>query len=159
MTAKLQGLVAGIDPVTVQTNKGIAQGTVVLTAQGAMPVEYLSPGDKIITRDGLRVLADIAVQVFSGDAVCVGASTLGHDRPQTDVIMGTDQAILIRDWRAKALYGTAQAMVPAARLADGELIRRTTVSGLRLYRLEFAQPAVIYAGGLELVCDAVSVAA
>lgn len=38
---------------------GLPTGTVVLTADGALPVEYLSPGDRIVTRAGMRVLRDI----------------------------------------------------------------------------------------------------
>jgi hypothetical protein len=38
---------------------GITQGTRVLTADGDMPVEYLEPGDRIITRAGIRVLRGI----------------------------------------------------------------------------------------------------
>jgi hypothetical protein len=155
MTAKLQGRVAETTPATTRVTKGMAQGTPVLTADGVMPVEYLSPGDRIITRDGLRVLVDVSVHVMVGEVVRVCASSQGHARPEEDVLLGVDQAILIRDWRAKALYGVAQAMVPVARMVDGELVRRERVSGLRMYALEFATPSVVYAGGLELGCEAV----
>ncbi len=164
MTAKLQGpKVSGqvADDVrhTGLLTKGMAQGTTVLTAEGLLPVEYLSPGDRIITRDGVRVLVDVAVQVMVGDVVRVCASSQGHAKPEEDVILGRDQAMLIRDWRAKALYGAAQAMVPVARMVDGELVRREKASGLRMYTLGFASAVVVYAGGLELGCDAVTVMA
>jgi hypothetical protein len=154
MTAKLLGQVANdLRPARV-TTKGMAQGTSVLTADGLMPVEYLSPGDRIITRDGLRVLVDVSVHVMVGDVVRICASSQGHARPDEDVILGHEQAILIRDWRAKALYGAAQAVVPVERMVDGELVRRERVSGLRMYVMEFAAPAVVYAGGLEVACEA-----
>lgn len=159
MTAQLQLQVADDRRNTARVTKGMAQGTAVLTAEGLLPVEYLAPGDRIITRDGLRVLVDVAVHVMVGDVVRIGASSQGHARPQDDVILGCDQALLIRDWRARALYGVAQAMVPVARMLDGELIRREQVAGLRMYVLEFASPQVVYAGGLEVGCDAVSVPA
>jgi hypothetical protein len=56
--------------------------------------------------------------------------------------------VLLRDWRARALYDRDQAQVPVARLADGEHISATAAT-VRLFRLEFAQDEVIYAGGLE----------
>jgi hypothetical protein len=59
---------------------------------------------------------------------------------------------LIRDWRAKALFGVRMAMVPASRLADGSFIRLEHLAQQRMYHLHFANPVVIYAGGLELGC-------
>ena len=38
---------------------GLAQGTLVLTADGNLPVEYLEAGDRIITRAGMRVLRSV----------------------------------------------------------------------------------------------------
>ena len=38
---------------------GLAPGTIIFTLEGALPVEYLSPGDRIITRAGMRVLRDL----------------------------------------------------------------------------------------------------
>ena len=37
----------------------LASGTIVMTMDGALPVEYLAPGDRIVTRNGARVLRDI----------------------------------------------------------------------------------------------------
>ena len=34
--------------------KGIAAGTVVATADGYLPVDFLSPGDRVVTRHGMR---------------------------------------------------------------------------------------------------------
>lgn len=38
---------------------GLPVGTVVLTLDGALPVEFLSAGDRIVTRAGVRVLRRI----------------------------------------------------------------------------------------------------
>jgi hypothetical protein len=159
MTAKPHGQVMGKASSAAQMTTGFAGGTTVLTLDGAIPVEFLNTGDRIITRDGARILRAISMVVVDGDVVRVGASTLGHDRPRDDVMVSADQGILVRDCRAKAMYGVAQAMIPAARMADGEMIRREAVAGLRLFTLSFDAPAVIYAGGLELACAGVTVAA
>lgn len=50
-------------------------GTIVLTLDGALPVEYLSVGDRIITRAGMRVLRDI-------DTPAPQAFALTFDEPQ-----------------------------------------------------------------------------
>lgn len=157
MTAQPRGQMKGTAPSAAPTTIGFARGTTVLTLDGEIPVEFLNTGDRIITRDGARTLRRIAMTKVSGTVVRIGISTLGHDRPADCVLVGRDQGILIRDWRAKALYGAAQVMIPASRMADGELIRYEVVQDMALFTLGFDAPVVIYAGGLELACAAVKV--
>ena len=40
-------------------SNGLPCGTEVMTADGALPVEYLEPGDRVITRGGMRRLRAI----------------------------------------------------------------------------------------------------
>ena len=137
----------------IAQDHGIALGTSVLTLDGALPVEFLTPGDRILTRSGARRLRSVEVTLIRNARVIrIGAGTLGVDRPGDDMIVSPDQPILIRDWRAKALYGTAAAMVPASRLVDGEYIRADVVDEVRFYTLRLDAAEVIYAGGLELAC-------
>lgn len=139
---------------------GIALGTQVLTLEGEMPIEFLTPGDRILTRSGARRLRSIKVcSVRNGRVIRITAGSLGVDRPGGDMIVSPDQPILIRDWRAKALFGSATAMVPAARLADGEYIRAEVVEDMRFYTLHLDTAEVIYAGGLELACTPETVSA
>lgn len=131
--------------------RGLAAGTVVLTLAGALPVEHLTAGDRIITRSGARTLRAIRSEaVASARMVRVSASALGIDQPEDDLLLASDQPVLIRDWRAKAMKGVSQAMMPVSALVDGEYIRTEAVSGARIFTLEFDAPVVIYAGGLEL---------
>ncbi len=134
---------------------GITAGTTVLTLEGDLPVQYLAPGDRVITRSGARTLRAIEVTVLTdAPMIRISASALGHDRPVDDMFVAPAQPILIRDWRAKALYGTDTAMVAAERLADGDYIRAEVVTEARLFTLRFDADVVIYAGGLELACAA-----
>jgi hypothetical protein len=139
---------------------GMAMGTQVLTMDGALPVEFLTPGDRIVTRMGSRKLTSIEVTIVqSARVIRLAADTLGVDRPMEEICVSPDQPILVRDWRAKAMAGTATAMIAAARLVDGEYIRMETVAEMRFYTLRFAEDVVIYAGGLELSCTPAKVAA
>jgi hypothetical protein len=134
---------------------GIAGGTRIRTLDGILPVEFLQPGDRIVTRSGARRLVAVSVrQSRALDVVRVKASTLGHDRPEADLLIGPGQPVVIRDWRARALYGAEVAAVPSARLADGEFVVRET-HALHLYTLRFAEDEVIWAEGVELACPAV----
>ena len=141
---------------SVQTPlQAIVSGPMVLTLDGELPVEFLQPGDRVLTRSGARRLKQIAVSVVQNARVVrISHGTLGVDRPVDDVTVSAAQQILVRDWRAKALAGTPVAMIAAAKLADGEYIRSETVAEARLFTLSFEMDAVIYAGGLELACPA-----
>ena len=133
----------------------VIAGTPVLTLDGEMPVEFLQPGDRILTRAGARRLVQVAVSVVrNARVVRISHGTLGVDCPTEDVTVSAAQQILVRDWRAKAMFGKPQAMIAAARLADGEYIKAETVAEARFFTLTFEHDAGIYAGGLELACPA-----
>jgi hypothetical protein len=135
--------------------QGLVIGTKVLTMEGELPVEYLSAGDRVITRNGARALVEITRSWAQNlDVVRISEGVLGHDRPEADLLVAPTQAILIRDWRARAFAGSASAMIPAARLVDGEYIRHEVLPEARLFTLHFEEPEVIYAGSLELSCPA-----
>jgi hypothetical protein len=137
---------------------GMMQGTKVLTLDGDIPVDFLEIGDRILTRSGCRELKSIEVSVVkNARMVRIGASTLGQERPEEDILVPANQKILVRDWRAIAFAGTKQAMISAIRLTDGEFIRGEMVHSARIYALGFEDEVVIYAGGLELACNAVTV--
>lgn len=135
---------------------GMAAGTRIRTLDGILPVEFLEPGDRIVTRSGARRLVAVLVrQARALDVVRVKASTLGHDRPEADLLLGPDQPVIVRDWRARVLYGEDVASVPSARLADGEHVLREIRREVRLYTLRFAEDEVIWAEGMELACHSV----
>jgi hypothetical protein len=134
---------------------GVLAGTTVLTLDGMLPVEFLTPGDRIVTRAGARLLTSISVVARKQvDLVRIRASTIGHDRPEQDLYLSPGQPVIIRDWRAQALYGVPVAAIPAARLADGEFVCLETHRDVRLFTLRFDEDEVIYAEGLELACPA-----
>jgi hypothetical protein len=130
---------------------GILSGTIVLTADGGIPAEFLTPGDRIITRDtGLVRLTGLTRRNAVVRLILFTAGSLGHGRPDRDLALPADQPVLIRDWRATALAGTSQALLPARALVDGEFVRDLGPQPLCLHLLRFERPQVIYAGGMEL---------
>lgn len=130
---------------------GLGSGTVVLTLRGEVAVEDLVPGDKVVTRDTgavpLRGVERFAARVAP---VRVAAGSLGHTRPERDMLMGPGTRVHLRDWRARALYGRARALVEAHRLVDGEFVTEERPRGMTLHALLFDAPQVIYADGLEV---------
>ena len=143
---------------------GLVAGTLVLTGDGEIPVEFLSPGDRIITRNAgmIPLVATETVRVNAA-AVRVSAGALGQDKPPHHVMLPAAQTILVRDARAKALRGARQAVMPAGCLIDDDEITALGPRLMVLVRLGFDAPHVIYADGLELsvpaMVDAQSTAA
>jgi hypothetical protein len=90
-------------------------------------------------------------------AISIAAGSLGDTRPETDIVLPADQLILIRDWRAQALFGRDQALVPASTLVDGEFIRDQGRQALDLYSVKLEHQHVIYAGGLEVASASAAV--
>jgi len=130
---------------------GFAGGTRIMTLDGMIPIDCLAPGDRIITRDsGMVRLCGVASQVYA--ALCpviLSPSTQGHIRPEAELVLGGAHSLLLRDWRAQALYGRSSAMVPAQRLIDGAFIRTGAEQRrLRLFTLRFDAPHVVYAEGV-----------
>ena len=145
----------GTEPDVKFALQAVVIGTPVVTLEGELPVEFLQPGDRVVTRSGVRRVKQVAVTVVQNARVVkISHDTLGIDRPNQDVTVSAGQQILIRDWRARAMTGKPQAMIPATRLVDGEYIRAETLPEVRFFTLSFDEDAVIYAGGLELACPA-----
>ena len=152
------GRVDGSDPLShpvslPRPKAGFVAGTVLYTREGEAPVEFLSPGDRLITRDaGMVRLTRIHHRRVVSRAISFAAGSLGHNRPEQDLILPAAQLVLIRDWRAQAMFGVDQALVRAEALVDDEFIRDLGVQKMHLHQLEFDAPHVIYVGGVELSC-------
>ncbi|WP_224814302.1 Hint domain-containing protein [Hasllibacter sp. MH4015] len=130
---------------------GLAPGTTVLTLDGEIPVEFLNPGDRIITRRGVRKLKAVMRHNLPEGTprVVISADALGG-KPATDVTLMPGQRILVRDWRAQALWGKDVAAPQVQRLVDGKFIRSETKGRQIMLSLYFGAPEVLYADGLEL---------
>ena len=135
----------------VEHQAGLLGGALIMTLDGEMRVSDLRPGSRVITRDsGMAVLRAVRHRRVTGRAVRIKASSLGHNRPERDATLPAGQPVLVRDWRAKALFGAEQALVPAERLVDGEFVTLHNNATMTLYELEFDTPHVLYVDGLEV---------
>jgi hypothetical protein len=139
-----------------ETVAGIGAGADVLTADGAIAIEHLEPGDRIVTRSGLRPLRALRSRVWSGAAVEIAGGALGHDRPDAALRLAPGQAVRISPRVAARRAASGQPSVPgyatAAALADTPGIARAAPRPTRFYSLHFDAPEVIYADGVELLC-------
>ncbi|KAJ54592.1 hypothetical protein ACMU_17960 [Actibacterium mucosum KCTC 23349] len=143
----------GATSIAESNTGGIAAGTEVLTLDGALPVEFLNAGDRVITRAGMRVLRSVTVREAETEMYLVRPGALGEDQPGEDTLVPAGQMMLLRDWRAQALFGAERALVAVERLADGVYISQVEAA-TRCYHLQFDEDEVIYAGGMEVAMPA-----
>lgn len=135
------------------TPGGLCADTIVFSLAGEIAAGALEVGAKIITRDsGIARLREIRRKTIRTGRVAIKAGSLGHRRPPQDLILPDNTLILVRDWRAQAMFSTEQALVPAARLHDGEFVRCLPKAQMEVVELIFDTPHVLYAGGLEIAC-------
>lgn len=143
----------GFDQAIAYTS-GIATGSAVLTLGGVLPVEYLQPGDRIVTRGGASRLKALVATRYSGPAFVVQGGSLGHMLPGEDSILTPGTRILVRDWRARLIFGRDTALVAVDALADDEYVREIVANDLPVFTLVFDTEQVVYAAGLELAAHA-----
>jgi hypothetical protein len=134
-----------------------ARGTLIATDNGPVAVEDLRPGDMLRTRDnGLQALRWIgSCSLPLDDAgpdempLRIKADALGTNRPSQDLITGPRFRALTTHPNCQALFGTPEALAPAADLFDGETILRVRPAGdLQFFNLATDSHEVIEANGL-----------
>lgn len=116
-------------------------GTRIATPGGTCPVEQLSPGARVLTRDNgpQPVIWCGATQLSGAELylhphlrpIRIRAGALGCGQPDADLLVSPGHRLLLR--RAEALFGTPEVLAAAADLEDGHAIRR-----------DFAPAAVSY---------------
>lgn len=120
---------------------GLALGTTILTTDGALPVEFLTPGDKVVTYDrGAMALSKITMRpVPMSELVRIRPSVLQEQGFGRDVLVSARQKVLVKGWRARAMFGKPAALIEARKLVDGDYYTQLTGDApLRLFQLHFA---------------------
>ena len=134
-------------------NPGLVAGTLVMTADGIVPVELLLPDDRIITRNtGLVPLRGLMFRQVRGEFVQVRATALGEARPLTDTIMAADQTVLLRGTPALTLRGQEMVLIRAGDLAALEGCSLLRAIEMTVVQLLFDRAQLVYADGLETLC-------
>lgn len=133
---------------------GLVVGTLIRTPDGELPVEYLLAGDLIETvNNGIVELRGTSlVEARDVDVVTIAADPLSNarDGPRRDLVVPVSQQVLVHDWRAQILHGQDSMLTPASSLVDEVRITRQRRDRLRLIRLHFDRPQVIWADGIEV---------
>ena len=159
MKPKTVGRVGGHPTDTPNAISGLQSDSFILTLDGEKLISDLCVGDRVITRDcGVARVTSVRSRRVRTQTIRIQAGSLGHTRPERDVLLPAAQMVLIRDWRAQAVFSSVgAAMVEAHRLIDGEFITDEGEQDLTLYELDFDRPHILYVDGLEVASDVAAV--
>lgn len=125
-------------------------GTLIHTSTGLLPVESLLPGDLVLTADhGFCPLRWSVRRRVGGHGVAapvhIAAGTLGNSR---DLRLSQQHRVLLSDWRAELLFGTAEVLVPAAHLLNGGSIRLAPCAEVDYVHLLFDRHELVFSEGI-----------
>ena len=119
-----QGLTAG---VLRRASPCFTPGTLIATQRGEVPVEALSAGDRVVTRDnGIQTIrwvgrTQMSLQDFQSDPhllpVFIRQGAFGKGLPERDMLVSPNHRILVTAPRGARRLGEPEMLVPAKHLA------------------------------------------
>lgn len=143
------------------TALGLVKGTRVATPNGPRPVESVSMGDLVSTRDAGPVTLAWTGTLQLGGAqlramphlrpLRIPAAALGLDQPDGTLTLAPEHRVVIGGPAARALFNTDEVLVDAARLRDVPGVSVDLSPGPITYHLlAFDAPHVVEAAGLPV---------
>jgi len=136
-----------------------AAGTLIETVIGNIPVEELSVGDLVVTRDnGLQPIRWIGKQILAEldlmrnpkiRPIRIRAGTLGVNIPKTDLVVSPQHRILVRSKIVRNVLGDNEALIAAKQFLGINGVEIVGEGGVVYYHILFSDHEVIYSSGAE----------
>lgn len=132
-------------------------GVLIATAQGEKPVETLSVGDRIITRDnGLQTLRWMGQRDLDSAAlglnrhlapVRIRAGALGHGVPEADLVLSPNHRVLMANDKTQLHFYEREVLVSAKHLLGRDGVEAVQATGVSYLHLLFDHHEVVLANG------------
>lgn len=136
------------------------RGTLILTAVGLVPVEDLSPGDLVRTRDNglqpirwcgsVRLGANALARMPRLRPIRFRAGALGQGQPTRDLVVSPQHRLLVRSRIAQRMFGSIEVLVAAKQLLDlPGVATEDQATEVEYIHLMFDSHEIIQANGAE----------
>ncbi|MFV0294428.1 MAG: Hint domain-containing protein [Paracoccus sp. (in: a-proteobacteria)] len=136
------------------------RGSIVKTISGDVPIEQLSSGDMVLTRDnGYQMIRWIGSRKLSSQAlernvklrpVRIRAGALGEGLPVSDLVVSPQHRILIRSKIAQRMFDSSEVLIAAIHLTDIDGIERDMdISEVEYFHFLFERHEIVTVNGLE----------
>ena len=141
----------GTEPENSQET-GLPGGTMIATDDGELPVDWLRPGDRVLTRDnGYRPLLGVRKSSPAGRdpaaMVEIPAHRFGRGLPSHTVRLPRDHGVLLADPQLDLHFGSSEMFADAGDLGDRAGLARVPAAG-PCYLLIFETHEIILAENL-----------
>lgn len=149
-----------IDPDDINALVCFAAGTMILTADGYIPVENIGIGDRVFTKDhghvpvswvgSRKVSAELLLAFPNFRPIRISAGSLGEGLPTSDLLVSPQHRILIRSKIAQKMFGTTEVLVAAKQLLQIEGIDvADDVASVEYFHFMCNEHEVVIANGAE----------
>lgn len=137
--------------VTIDSIPCFVAGTLILTPSGQVPVDWLTPGDLVMTRDDgpqpLRWVGSRTVPATGQFApICIRAGAFGAHQ---ELWVSPEHRILVRDALAELLFAEPEVLIAAKHLVNDRTVRRVEGGTVEYCHLMFDRHQVVISEGLE----------
>ncbi|WP_050527264.1 Hint domain-containing protein [Pseudorhodobacter aquimaris] len=132
-------------------------GTLIATPKGEVPVESLTAGDRVITRDnGIQQICWTGVKKMDWGALTVNPhlrpvmirrGSLGHGLPERDMMVSPNHRILVSNDRTSLYFDEHEVLVAAKHLVGGKGIFNVDSIGTSYIHFMFEQHEVVLSDG------------
>jgi len=125
------------------------RGTLITTADGAVPVENLAVGDLVQTVDNglqpIRWKGTRRVPALGSFApIRFAAGAVGNDQV---LEVSPQHRMLVTGWRAELFFGSSEVLTPAKHLVNGGSIRRRCGGWVEYHHILFDDHELVFANG------------
>ncbi len=120
-------------------------GSLIATPKGEVPVESLSVGDKVITRDnGIQEIRWVGQRTLNRDElarapnlkpILIKAGSLGYGLPERDMVVSPQHRVLVSGDRTQLYFNESEVLVAAKHLVNAGAIQ--TLDTLRTTYIHF----------------------
>ncbi|QCO57068.1 tandem-95 repeat protein (plasmid) [Pseudorhodobacter turbinis] len=132
-------------------------GTLIATPKGEVPVESLTAGDRVITRDnGIQQICWTGVKKMDWGTltanphlrpIMIRRGSLGHGLPERDMMVSPNHRVLVSNDRTSLYFDEHEVLVAAKHLVGGKGIFEVESIGTSYIHFMFEQHEVVLSDG------------
>lgn len=132
-------------------------GTLIATPKGEVPVEWLKPGDRVITRDnGIQEIRWISSKVADWamltahphlKPILIRQGSLGDGLPERDMLVSPNHRMLVANDRTALYFDEHEVLVSAKHLVAGRGVHEVDSSGVTYIHFMFDQHQIVLSNG------------
>ncbi len=136
------------------------RGTLIKTLNGELPVEELTAGDMVLTKDaGYQPIRWINSQVVSAETLVlkpalypikIAKGALGENYPSSDLYVSPQHRVLVKWKLAEKMFGESEILVAAKKLLEVDGVEMVTdLDEVEYFHFLFDEHQIVYSNGAE----------